>query len=124
MNNVFAFMRGAARPPSQARVELFAIQTFCAGINQWGPAGMALAARMKLEEGAADGELRVLIRSCILTTRMFRPTTRFNFDSELGFAHGAYCVIAWLLFGVIRHRMRFTFGDVALPRNGRALSEA
>lgn len=115
----FSFLRGSARPSWQARLDLLEVQHFCSNINQWGPAGMALAARLKLEAGASNEELLVLIRSSILTSRMFRPTTRFNFESELGSAHGAYCLIAWVLFGVLRHRhARLRIGNVTAPWDG------
>lgn len=119
MSDVLAFLRGSARTSWQARVDLLAIQNFCSAINQWGPAGMALAARLKLEAGASDEELLVIIRSSVLTSRMFRPTSRFDFVSHMGFAHGAYCIIAWLIFGVLRHRRaRLRIGDVAAPWDG------
>lgn len=125
MSGIFAFAAVARRPAQRVRFELHAVEVFCADIGQFGPAGMAHAAGLKLAAGASDEELRCLIRSCVATSRMFRPSSRFDFVSSLGHAHGAYCVIAWLLFGVVRSRnaarfSRINVGDVVAPWNGKA----
>jgi len=100
----FAFLAGAARTVYQARADLFDIEAYCAEHGHFGAGGMAHVAAEKLSRSADDEELWILIRSCILTSRMFRPTSRFDFTSYMGAAHGAYCLIAWILWGVLRHR--------------------
>lgn len=95
---------GAHRTPSQARAELRDIEAFCKNEGQWGPAGLAHVAGIKLAEGASREDLLCILGSAIATLRIFRPTTSFDFVSGLGFAHGAYCLIARIAFGVLRAR--------------------
>ena len=95
------FVLGARRSRRDARLDLIEIEAFFLGEGLFGPAGMAHVAADWLRSGATDAEVRVLLRAAIAAARAFRSTTHFDFTA-LGMAQGGYCLIARVLFGVLR----------------------